>query len=374
MKRKDLLSEVIKRIQRNEYSYQIKKYLGSKGLSEEKQEEILAEAKKNIREEKLQKLPTKNKIIFATFLSLTILTFVLFMFVFPEYDIYGITIILAVIGVLLFIIFAVMTFMYLNRWKPEKIELEVEDKLNPDYTAAFAVAIIPAIVLFFIFSARFDAVEDRILSETQVRTDGIIISGISTSSGTGTYSSIVVRFTTEDGKMKEIKTEVGNSEFNRYYKDQRVNIVYSSKYPSIMRLLTQEDNIRQFTDTEERDLTPEDMEAILTEEFIPTVKGLNKISLGWRKDGSSGAWYNENKEAALKFIDNSEIAYVCGYMDAQHFVSELKQRGYKKVEGGSKRTGVIIQSDYYENDDFVAFVETKMKSNDLVTIIQMARK
>lgn len=374
MKRKDLLLEITKRIQRNEYSYQIKKFLASKGLSEEQQDEILAEAKKNIKDEKLQKLPTKNKIIFGTFLSLTILTFVLFMFVFPEYDIYGITIILAVLGTILFIIFAVLTLLYINRWKPEKVALEVEDKINPDYTIAFALAIIPAIVLFFIFSARFDAVEDRILSETQVRTDGIIISGISTSSGTGTYSSIVVRFTTEDGKMKEIKTEVGNTEFNRYYKDQRVNIVYSSKYPSIMRLLTQEDNIRQFTDTVERDLTPDDLEAILTEEFIPSVKGLNKISLGWKEDASSGTWYNENKGAGLRFIGQTEIAYICEYLDADKFIKALKRRGYKRMEGDGKRTVVTVQSQYFENENFVVFVETTMKSNDLVTIIQMGLK
>ncbi|WP_430413066.1 hypothetical protein [Kordia sp.] len=374
MKRKDLLIEVTKRIQRNEYSYQIKKYLGSKGCTEEEQDEILAEAKKNIREEKLQKLPMRNKIIFGTFLTLTLVSFILFMFVLPEYDIYGITTILAVIGVIVCIIFAVFTLVYFNRWKPEKVQLEVEDTLQPDYTAAFAIAIIPAIVLFFIFSARFNAVEDRILAETQVRTDGIIISGISTSSGTGTYSTIVVRFTTKNGTMKEIKTEVGNSEFNRYYQDQRVNIVYSSKYPSIMRLLTQEDNIRQFTDTEERDLLPADLEAILMEEFIPTVKGLNKISLGWKKDASSGAWYNENKGAALKFIDNQEIAYVCDIISGSTFVKQLEKRGYKVTEDGTKRTGSVIESKYLENEDFYVFVETKMKSDDLVTIIQMARK
>ncbi|WP_046757577.1 APC family permease [Kordia jejudonensis] len=374
MKRKDLLAEITKRIKRNEYSYQIKKYLGSKGLSEAQQDEILAEAKKNIKDEKLQKLPARNKMIFAIFLSLAVLSFVFFMFILPEYDIYGVTIIMAVVGVIFVTIFTVIALTYLNRWKPEKVAMEVEDKLPVDYTSSFAIAIIPAIVLFFILSARFDAVEERILAETQVRTEGIIISGISTTSGTGTYSTIVVRYTTKNGKTKEVQAEVGNSEFNRYYQDQRVNIIYSSKYPSIMRLLTQEDNIRQFTDTEERNLLPEDLEAILTGDFIPSVTGLNKISFGWREDVSSGVWYNENKDAALKFIDDKEIAYMCDYISADNFVKALMEKGYKKVEGGEKRTVTMIQSQYYESDEFVAFVETTMKSNDLATIIQMARK
>ena len=80
MKRKELLSEVIKRIKQNDYSYQIKKYLENKGISDEKQDEILAEARKSIRDEKLRKLPVKNKIIFAIFSSLTLITFVCFVF------------------------------------------------------------------------------------------------------------------------------------------------------------------------------------------------------------------------------------------------------------------------------------------------------
>jgi hypothetical protein len=374
MKRKDLLTEVIKRIQRNEYLYQIKKYLASKGITEEIQNEILTEAKAGIKAEQTKKLPVKNKTIFSVFLSLTILTFILFMFVFPQYDIYNYTTLLSVLGVILFIIFGVMSFIYYKRWTPERVALEIEGKITSNYTVAFATSIIPAIILFFILFFRFAAVEDRILEETQVRTVGKIISGLSKRSGGSSSSTIIVQFTTKEGNFKKVKLEVGGNEFNSYYKDQKVNIVYSSRYPSIVKLLTQEEEIRKFTDAEERDLLPTDLEAIIAQEFIPSVTGLNKISLGWIKDRSSGSWQNENRNTAIRILDDEEVAYLCDYEGSKTFTNALIKNGYKEIKGKSKLGGIIVESKNYENDDYVVFLETKITEGNIISVIQMSKK
>lgn len=374
MKHKLLIEEIVKRIKRNEYSYQIKKYLASKGIEEEeKQKALLDEARAIIKADTLKSLPMKNKMIFGTFLTLTVVTFIFFLFVLPNYDIYNYTTFYAIIGVLLFIVFGMMSIVYYKRWTPELMELELSGKLKPDYGIFLVLGLIPGVIMVFLLLWRFSAAEDRILKETQVQTTGTIISGYSKTSRRSSSAQVTVRFKTKNGQVRTESEEVGLNEFNRYYKGQRVNMIYSSKYPSIIKLLTIASNIREFTNSEERNLLPADLEAIITEEFIPTAKGLNKISLGWQEDPSSSAWYNENKEAAIKLTDVG-VAYVCDFIAAREFMKALKKSDYKELKEGTKRVGGIVQSQYLENDSFLVHIETQMKNSSFMTVIQMTKK
>ncbi len=384
MKRKDLLIEVTKRIQRNEYSYQIKKYLESKGLSEEKQDEILAEAKKNIRDEKLKKLPLQNKIIYYIFLALTIAIFILFVFIVPRYNIYNSSNFYAAIGTLLFVIFAIMTIVYKSRTSEESVELQADDKLKTDYGVLGLLALIPTVILLFLLIWRYSHTEDAILKETQVHTTGIITSGISTSSRSYSSSTVIVEFTTLEGKKMSIKEEVGSGEFRTFYKGQRVNMIYSSRFPSIIELLTNKAEIRDFTGAVERDISPQDLMAILKDELLLTEASLNKISYGWKFDEKASAWGNESKKQYLTKTRN-QVIFVTDLQTSYSFTNSLKAAGFgkktiKKEEKGfdkfkhenleNRIGGVGI----YESDDYLLEVSRQRARSNTYIAISMIRK
>lgn len=384
MKRKDLLAEVTKRIQRNEYSYQIKKYLASKGFSEEQQTEILSEAKEAIRNEKLKKLPIQNRIIFYVFLALTIVTFIFFVFILPNYNIYNSSNFYAAIGTILFVIFGMMTFVYKSRTTEESVALEADDKLKIDYGVLAFVAIIPTIILVFLLIWRYSATEDAILRETQVRTVGTLVSGISTSSRSYSSSTVIVEFTTLDGVRMSVKEEVGSGEFRNFYKGQRVNMIYSSKFPEIIELLTNKRDIQDFTDAVERDISPQDLMAILNDELQLSEASLNKISYGWKFNQNAAVWGNESKKQYLNKQRN-QVIFVTDLQTSYKFTNKLKAAGFEKKTMTKEEKGFdkfkhqnlenrIGGVGIYESDDYLLEVSRQRQNGNTLIAMTMVKK
>ena len=302
----------------------------------------------------------------AFWLSGVIATFVLFYYLIPN-SIYNLSpIIISVIGAVIWAFFLIQTIGDFKSYKdfnnPESGEKTLAHKIAP-------WAVFPAVVMVFVFAMNFSSNEREELLAHGKKVTGKIIDGSSYTSRRGGTYDVTVTFKTDEGKLITVEESVGEDEFKSFYKGQEVELIYSVKNPSLIELLTNNSTIETYAGVKDREINPKDLMKLVT--FSPDSVGpvLNKINYQWTYEKEDNIWINERKNLLIKVEPNQMVNYLTS-IDAFHtFPMELKKQEFEEIPSTNEKVKL------YENDEFLASVETQfMESNRLATIITMHKK
>ena len=302
----------------------------------------------------------------AFWLSGVIVTFVLFYFLIPN-SIYNLSpVIVSMIGAALLTFFLIQTIgdfkSYREFNKPEPDEKTLAHTIAP-------WMVLPGIVMVFIFAMHFSSDEKAELKAHGQKVMGRIIDGNSLKTRRGGTYTVTVMFKTLDGKQMTVKEGVGKDEFKSFYKGQEVELVYSSKDPTMVELLTNSSTIETYSGVKDRDINAKDLMKLVT--FSPDSVGpiLNKINYQWTYEQEDGAWVNQRKNLLIKVQPNQMVNYLTFGDAFNTFPMELKRQEFEEIPSTDEKVKL------YENEDFLASVETQiMESRKLATIITMHKK
>ena len=302
----------------------------------------------------------------ALWLSGVIATFMLFYFLIPN-SIYNLSpLLLSVVGAALwtfFLIQAIGDFKSFREFnKPEPAEKKLAHRIAP-------WMVFPGIVMVFVFVFNFSSNEQEELLAHGLKTKGIIIDGSSMKSRRGGSYEVTVKFKTKDGKEMTVKESVGEDEFKRFYKGQEVELVYSSRSPAMLELLTNNNTIETYLGVKDRDINAKDLMKLVT--FSPDSVGevLNTINYQWTYEKEDNTWINERKNLLIKLQPNQTVNYLTSGEAFMTFPMELKKQEFEEIPSADKKVKL------FENDEFLASLETQiMESRGLATIVTMHKK
>ena len=302
----------------------------------------------------------------ALWLSGVIATFMLFYFLIPN-SIYNLSpLLLSVVGAALwtfFLIQAIGDFKSFREFnKPESAEKKLAYRIAP-------WMVFPGIVMVFVFVFNFSSNEQEELLAHGLKTKGIIIDGSSMKSRRGGSYEVTVKFKTKDGKEMTVKESVGEDEFKRFYKGQEIELVYSSRNPAMLELLTNNNTIETYLGVKDRDINAKDLMKLVT--FSPDSVGevLNTINYQWTYEKKENTWINERKNLLIKLQPNQTVNYLTSGEAFMTFPMELKKQEFEEIPSADKKVKL------FENDEFLASLETQiMESRGLATIVTMHKK
>ena len=182
-----------------------------------------------------------------------------FWFIIPT-QIESTSIFFPVLGSLLICLFSYLSLIYYKTWELEFVKKHETPEINYHI---FGLMFIPGVILYFIISSRFENLADNLLKENQIEVTGKIISGeeteIQNRRGNIQISTIVVEFLTKEGNKIIAYEDIGHYEFQNFYLNQEVNLIYSKTNPQNISLLMSNKNITKFKNSKEKDILPEDM-------------------------------------------------------------------------------------------------------------------
>ncbi|MGB5981347.1 MAG: hypothetical protein WBG46_04310 [Nonlabens sp.] len=361
-----IVAEVAQRLKRREFNYRIKDYLKANGVTDEDSEIYLVAAKKQIRDEKIKQLPARNKAIFISALIISLTSFILFVLILPAQQ-YTSTGWLSLLGAVLFTTSAVATFLFFRSWQTKKEVQSDEDLRLSDgvdlLSIVAMISLIPVVIVYFIFSWNFGRVSDNILKENQVEVIGTIVDGSSFTSKSFDFTDVYVTFTTTDGKEMIVAKDISQYDFKNFYKGQLVPMIYSSKNPEVIELFNRDSKLREFKETEERHIRPEDLLHFinLTDEEI--TKQLKKIAYGWEYNSVQERWENQKRLSALyRAEDGINLLADNGAMLV--FDKDFFRLGFKEEVTDSVRVVFAKQSRKFVSEKYVAIIESTKIAGD----------
>ncbi len=305
----------------------------------------------------------KRKILWFTGV---VATFVLFYFLIPNSVYNQSPMIFSMIGAVLFTFFLIQTigdFKSIREFnKPEPSEKRQAHNIAP-------WMVIPGIAMIFVFVMNFSSNEREELKAYGQKVAGTIVDGSSFKTRRGGTYNVTVKFTTKEGKEMIVEESVGEQEFKSFYKGQEVELVYSSNNPKMVELLTNNATIEAYSGVKDRDISAKDLMKLVT--FTPDSVGtvLNDINYQWAYKQEDNAWVNQRKNLLIKVKSNEVINYL-SFSDAfSTFPQELEKQQFEQIDSEDEKVKL------YENDEFLASVETQlMESSKLATIITMWKK
>ncbi|HJT74241.1 MAG TPA: DUF3592 domain-containing protein, partial [Chitinophaga sp.] len=249
-------------------------------------------------------------------------------------------------------IFFVQMFADFRSWD------ELNSKLpehNQWYHKVAAIAIVLAVVLGVVFSVHYSTLEDNEIKEYGVRVPGTIISGYSKSSRKGgTTYNLSVSFYTKKGKYISVNRDVDGGQYDKASVGQHVEIMYSKKHPTLVKILLGEDVVEEFTGFKSRDITVSDLSKILTMRKDSILQSLNQVSYRWElQPHETNTWVNNDKDLAV-FIQNDEVTYAekTGHFEA--FKKNAISSGFKPVLDTDS-----AEIHLFEKDSLVLMLQTK---------------
>jgi hypothetical protein len=346
MKNKEnLILEVKEKLKKGIYLYEIKKYLQTKKIEDSEIQEIIEKAKEIYKKEKSKSM----KIIWWL---LTIFSFTLFFFLLPL-SFYNVSpLIISFIGGGIVIIFLVQSLMNFTSFE----ELNEKNREKQDWRHKYvAYFVIPLLALSFIFYYNFSSKEKSELNESGNKVKATIINGSSLTNRKGGAYNVTIRFKTKKGKVYEVEENVTKEEFLTLHKGKEIDIIYSVKNPRMIEFLTTNDNLREYTKSEERELNIKDILDILSSSHSEQKTKLDKISYGWSFKKSDSIWVNKRINSLMKVNPKKSIRYIGFGQSFFNFLKELPKSGFKKIEYGDSQTHLYESEKYY--------VSLKMKLN-----------
>lgn len=376
--KEDLIIELVKRIRRSDRLYQLIIYLKSHGIPEDEIDAYIAAANARMKEDRIKSLPRKNKRTFAVLCTISLLTLIAFVFILPKMG-FQLTTFLAIVGAVIFSTTSILTITYYNSWKEENVkrEAEIEEKDNGWLSVLFVLVPIPAVIFSFIFMYTLESGADQLLKETQIETEGIIIGGSSNSvrvrRGSFDYSSVSVKFQTKDGKEVVATEDVSEYEFKGFYKGQKVTLIYSSEDPQNIELLTNKSAIKKFKDSEERDISANDLLVLMDAKDSQVLNLLNKITYGWTFDQNIQAYTNKSKNMVFQ-KQPSEIVFISGEVSMYKLPKQFMGLDFKDITEGGIGNPMIQRERNLENERFLVSIERTRSGQQRFVTTTVAKK
>jgi hypothetical protein len=352
-------------------------YLKEAGAAAGQLPGIIETAKAEYYEERFKTLTKRNKLVYYLWLGLTILTFIVFLFVLPLTDMaIGNVFILSALGALMCCFFGFNAMMYRKSWTETYVRNIGSPKIRYEF---LVILFVPGVILHFIFSFRFTSAQDSMLKETQVEVVGHVVDGNSVEvkrllrGGAVDVSSITVEFETTEGQKLTVSKDVAAYQFKNFYKGQEIHLIYSKSNPRNIDLLADESSIRNFKNTQEREFEPTDLLRLVSVSKQDMTNELNKINYGWVYNASRNLWINEKRQSIITLNDNE--LHLIGKEDYNlSFPLYLDQNGFtmtnKEAADDIMHTGKKI----FENKQFIFTVEAMVNQDEGHSIISVVRK
>lgn len=233
----------------------------------------------------------------------------------------------SVFGAVLCLFFLIQLVGDFRSWE----EFNTKDKSEHDWRHKVAPAmVLPAIAILAVFLMKLSTNETKELKKYGVTTKGTIIDGSGFKSRRGGMYDLTIEFKDENDRLLTVKKDVGEDEFNRYGKGEQVMLVYSKKHPNILRILSSDESIEEYTGIKARDLEIKDLKALLTMKRTDVDSFLNTISYGWQKHDSG--WVNERKYQYIRMAQKGTIVYVGPFDNFHRFPKLFKQENFQEVQ------------------------------------------
>ncbi|WP_018342614.1 hypothetical protein [Cytophaga aurantiaca] len=371
--KEDIIKEIVKLLQQNYFTPEIKKLLLNQGYSENEIPALIEEARK-IHQAK------KDKTRRYIFIGLTVLAFLLFFFVLPIEFVENSPKIISIIETVILVVLIVQSicnfrnFEELNPPKQPvgKFQSPVEDwRLS---TGVIVGAVISVFVLLFIFISVHDSKIKSELKEYGVIVKGTVINGSSTKIKRSTTYDVNVSFHTLTNESLIVNKNVSAAEFQNLYEGAEIDIIYSSRKPSIVELLLSESTIKDYMNTEERETTLDDLITLLSFETNEKAGAfLNKISYGWTYDSNEAIWSNERKSIAIKLepkvalmsSNSSGLFFSNVYMKSDELLNDMK---FKKIPSDD------TQVKSYESDKYRITFTRQIDNASMYVITHIVKK
>ncbi len=217
--------------------------------------------------------------------------------------------------------------------------------------------ILIAVIVAFFFAFSIYLIFDEInrtneeLEKNGVYTTGVIVSGSSFKTRKVDLTSVVIQFKDKKGKVIYTNQDISASEFARYSKNQEIPIVYSEKYPSILKILRDDKSIEKFSKTPVKDLSLNDLISIFELKSPEQInKFLNTVNKKWDYQNAgeynSKIYFNKFKNIAIKVNDSTSVIYMHNRVDPNLFEDELSRLGFKRIDE-ERVKGLIYRNDNY---------------------------
>lgn len=212
-----------------------------------------------------------------------------------------------------------------------------------------------AIVLFITFSMHYSTLEDNEIKKYGERVPATITSGYSKTSRKSSSYSLTVSFTTKKGKAMSVKRDVDRSQYDKAGIGQHVEVLYSKKHPTLVKILLGEDVIEEFTGLKSRDVTINDMCKLFTmrkDSILPT---LNTVSYFWSPaPDETNMWVNNNRRLMVFIEPDVRIVYAEMAGDYDGFKKSVLSQGFKALSNEEDNKVHL-----FEKDSLILEVEMK---------------
>jgi hypothetical protein len=187
---------------------------------------------------------------------------------------------------------------------------------------------------------------------------------------------LTVEYKLKGGKMFIAVAKVPSRESGKYVPDQEVPIVYSAKYPSIIKIVSENSSSGQLTQKKSRSITYKDLTHLFDlRTRAERVDFLNTINRQWNTEsalnGQTTTYYNNLQSLGIKMTDK-EITYMHPDNTPKLFEDELATLSYKNDNKGT-----------FANDSYIVVKRTEKlnvnagqpsKSNKVITLVGIYKK
>lgn len=349
---------------KNKLKYQVFDYLKSQGLSEEETQEKLSQVINAYQKDRKNYLKKRNLILFLSIILLFFIVAYIFYFILPKTSMRESPFITSVLGAGLLMLILYHIIAFYGTWSDQYLDTLLKDNSDIQINYSFLfVMLLPAIIPYFILDSKYkDEIETQILLNG-VEVEGEILNGWSEQIRGRRRGSIEdfyveVEFKDATGKKNIVKKQVDRSLFNKFYKGQKVIIVYDRNSPQNIEILNDTKSIRKFTDLEERDVSGKDLFNLLEiNDPHSILEMLNSISLGWSKRNDQ--FINERRFEMVEMSDGI-IVYSIKKMFFDTVIKQFENKDFKLTEEKrSKFRGALSKTNVYENENYIVEVEQK---------------
>ncbi|SDR94039.1 hypothetical protein SAMN05216490_0240 [Mucilaginibacter mallensis] len=336
-------------------------------------------AKKEFIEERAAKYTVLNKRNYYMWMSLSIASLFIFLFVIPFFDFaVGHVFALSFLGSALCCLFAFYTISHRKTWNENYVRKIGKPKIHYQF---LPVLVTPGVVIYFLISFAFSTVQDHVLKDTQEATIGQIVSGSSLKirnlkGDEADISRLVVKFNTREGKTYIVTKDVPSYQFEKFYKGQEIHMIYSKINPNNVDLLADDNSVRQFENTEQRDITMPDLLHLITIKQSDVISELKKIHNGWQNAGNGNTWINESLKSIITLQQN-KLAFVANDNNPNYtFPDYLKQNGFKLMNKEDSTDVFHTGEKVFENNKFIVKIGMKVENegSEDHTIVTVALK
>lgn len=266
-----------------------------------------------------------RRIIWGVLLLLTFLTFYSWM---PTDMYVSMPTMLAIIGGILCFVFMVQLFANFTDME----EITEWDRHPKQWYHKMAFVCIPAnIALMVVFGMHYTKLENDELREFGETVPATIVDGYYKKSSKSSTYALTVSYYTKKGKHVRRQKEVDREQYDDASKGQHVEVIYSTKHPSLMKILLGDEMVEDLLGIRSRKLTLADMTQILEMPGDSILPALNRISYRWTmSDDDSSTYVNEGKKTFFSAEPRVRITYVAMGESYLTMAAAIRNAGFKK--------------------------------------------